>query len=366
MIQSSSSAVITLASIVKEYEKEFIQKHDKQLLPSHLKTLSALKICRSEYSPKMLMECESKKCSNKTLIPHSCGNRHCPHCQNYETGEWIDKQLQKLLPTDYFLITFTLPQEFRKVAWCNQRIVYGLLFNAVWATIKSFCLNDKKLRGTPGAIAVLHTNSRELSYHPHIHILLPAAAINKKEQLWSEKRSKYLFNHKALAKVFRAKMLDAFTKNNINLPPNYPKNWIVNCKSVGKGRKAVIYLSKYLYRGVVSEKNILSCKNGKVTFGYINSTTNKYQTKTVSATYFLWLVLQHVLPRGFRRSRNYGFLHPNSKKLLKILQWMFRLKIEPLNSTEIKPRPKMICKCCGALMKIVKTKLKISRRLVPI
>ncbi|MBI9071396.1 MAG: transposase [Melioribacteraceae bacterium] len=109
-----------------------------------------------------------------------------------------------------------------------------------------------------------------------------------------------------------------------------------------------------------------ACKNGKVTFGYINSTSNRYQTKTVSATYFLWLVLQHVLPRGFRRSRNYGFLHPNSKKLLKILQWMFRLKIEPLNSTEIKPRPKMICKCCGALMKIVKTKLKISRRLVPI
>jgi len=357
--------MIRLASIVKEYEKEFIRKYKKQILPSHLKTLYAIKTCRSEYSPKMLMKCESKDCSNQILVPHSCGNRHCPHCQNHETQVWIDKQLKKQVPANYFMITFTLPQEFRKAAWYNQRIVYKILFDSAWATIKSFCLNDKKLGGTPGAIAVLHTNSRELNFHPHIHILLPGAAINKKKQLWSEKKSKYLFNHKALAKVFRAKMLDAFNKNNLKLPSNYPKNWVVNCKNVGKGRKALIYLSKYLYRGVISEKNILGCKNGKVTFGYINSKTNKYQTKTVSAAYFLWLVLQHVLPRGFRRSRNYGFLHTNSKKLIRIIQWMFRLNTAPLNSDQIKPIPKMICKCCGAFMKIVKTRLIISRGLIP-
>jgi len=357
--------MIPIASIIKEYEKEFIQKYDKQLLPSHLKTLSALKTCRSRHSPKMLMECESKDCSNRILVPHSCGNRHCPHCQNYETCKWIDKQLQKQVPADYYMITFTLSAQFRSVAWFNQRIVYGLLFESAWATVKTFCINDKELGGIPGAIAVLHTNSRELNFHPHIHLLLPGATIKKAKRLWSMKKGKYLFNYRALAKVFRAKFLDAFSESNLKLPPNYPKKWIANCKNVGKGRKAIIYLSKYLYRGVISEKNILSCKNGMVTFRYKNSKTNKYQTRTVSAVSFLWLVLQHVLPRGFRRSRNYGFLHPNSKKLLKILQWIFRLKIEPLNSTEIKPRPKMICKCCGAFMKIVKTKLKISRRLVP-
>jgi len=365
MIRLSSSTVITLASIVKEYEKEFIQKYNKQILPSHLKTMNAIKTCRSIHSSKMLMQCEGKSCTHQTLIPHSCGNRHCPHCQNYETSKWIDKQLQRQLPTKYFMITFTFPAQFRSVAWYNQRSVYKILFDSAWATIKTFCLNDKKLGGMPGAIAVLHTNSRELNYHPHIHILLPAATINKKKSLWSEKDSKYLFNHKALAEVFRAKVLNAFNKNKLKLPSNYPKKWVVDCKNVGKGSKALLYLSKYLYRGVISEKNILASKNGKVTFQYIKSNTDKYETKTVSATYFLWLVLQHVLPRGFRRARNYGFLHPNSKNLTKIIQWIFRMHTSFGKQMEIKPRPKMICPCCGENMQIVKTKLKISRRLVP-
>ncbi len=356
--------MIPIASIIKEYEKEFIQKYTNQILPSHLQTLSAIKVCRSNYSPKMIMECESKKCSNRVLIPHSCGNRSCPHCQNYETSKWIDKQLQKQVPADYFMVTFTLPAQFRRVAWFNQRIVYGILFTSAWETIQSFSLNDKSLGGTPGAIAVLHTNSRELNFHPHIHILMPAATIDKTNRLWKKKSSKYLFNHKALAKVFRAKMLNAFSENNLNLPPNYPKKWVVDCKYVGKGEKAIIYLSRYLYRGVISEKNIISCKNGIVTFRYKNSKTNKYQTKSVKATHFLWLVLQHVLPRGFRRTRNYGFLHPNSKKLIKAIQWMFRIKIKPLNNTEVRTRPKMICKCCGAFMKIVKTKIKLYK-LIP-
>jgi len=182
--------MIRLASIIKECEKEFIKKYRKHILPSQLKALHDIKTCRSIHSPKMLMQCESKHCSNQTLVPHSCGNRHCPHCQNHETQKWIDKQLQKQVPADYFMITFTLPAQFRSLAWFNQRIVYSLLFDCVWATIKTFSLNDKKLGGLPGAIAVLHTNSRELNFHPHIHILLPAATIERTNRVWKEKSSK--------------------------------------------------------------------------------------------------------------------------------------------------------------------------------
>jgi len=348
--------MIRLASIVKEYEKDFIRKYDESLLPSHLKALFAVKICRSTHSPKMLMQCEGKDCSHKTLVPHSCGHRHCPHCQNYETSEWIDKQLQKQVPADYFMLTFTLPSQFRNLAWEKQRLVYGLLFDSVWETIKTFSFNDKKLGGIPGAIAVLHTNSRELNFHPHVHIVMPAATIDKKRGLWSKKPGKYLFNHKALAKVFRAKMLDAFAGNKLKLPSNYPKEWVVDCKHVGTGEKALLYLSRYLYRGVISEKDILASENGKVTFRYKNSKTNKFQTKTVSAVHFLWLVFQHTLPRGFRRARNFGFLHPNSKRLIMVLQWVFRLNPMKLID-EVKPRKQMICSCCGAFMKIVKTQL---------
>jgi hypothetical protein len=185
---------------------------------------------------------------------------------------------------------------------------------------------------------------------------MPAATIDKSRRLWSKKPGKYLFNHKALAKVFRAKMLDAMTGNGLKLPHDYPEKWVVDCLHVGKGIKALLYLGQYLYRGVIKEKDILSCDNGKVTFRYMNSKTRKYQIRTVSAVHFLWLVFQHILPRGFRRARDYGFLHHNSKKLIKILQWMFRLNPQNLIG-KIKPRKRMICSCCGAFMKIVETRL---------
>ena len=346
--------MIRLAAIIKHFEKDFIQKYQPRLLPSHYKALDAIKICRSTHSPKMLMQCESEDCSHQTLVPHSCGHRHCPHCQNHETQAWIERQLQKLVPAEYFMLTFTLPEQFRNLAWRNQRLVYGLLFDCVWETLKTFCLNDKKLGGIPGAVAVLHTNSRELNFHPHVHIVMPAATIDKSKRLWSKKTGKYLFNHKALAKVFRAKMLDAITGNGLKLPCDYPVKWVVDCLNVGKGEKALLYLGKYLYRGVIKEKDIVSFDNEKVTFRYKNSKTKKHQTKTVSAVDFLWLVLQHILPRGFRRARDFGFLHSNSKKLITILQWVFRINLQ---NYKCKPRKRMICSCCGAFMKIIKTRL---------
>jgi len=232
---------------------------------------------------------------------------------------------------------------------------------SAWETLHSFSLNDKELQGTPGAIAVLHTHSRELAFHPHVHLVMPAAAINAKSRLWRKKskgkaKKSYLFNHKALAKVFRAKMLDGISKAGLALPGKYPEKWVVNCKAVGSGEKALIYLGQYLYKGVIQEKDIVTCNNGKVTFRYRNSKTKEFKLKTVSGAQFLWLVLQHVLPRGFRRARNFGFFHPNSKRLIQLLQLI--LKIDPARGLEmLKQRPQMICTCCGAKMKIIKTML---------
>jgi hypothetical protein len=255
-----------------------------------------------------------------------------------------------------------MPAQFRNLVWFKQKLVYSLLFYCVWETIKLFSLNDKKLGGIPGAIAVLHTHSRKLNFHPHIHIVMPAASIDPKRRLWAEKSGKYLFNHKAHAKVFRAKMLNALSDNNINLPQVYPEEWVVDCKYVGKGNKALVYLGQYLYRGVIKEKDIVSFENGRVTFRYKNSKTKQINTKNVAAVDFIWLVLQHILPKGFRRAREYGFLHPNSKKIIKIIQWMFRLN--PVKySPEIKKRKRMICKCCGSFMNIILVRLDSSVKL---
>ena len=106
----------------------------------------------------------------------------------------------------------------------------------------------------------------------------------------------------------------------IFITAKYPKEWVVDCKSVGAGTKALVYLGRYLYRGVIQEKDIIACKNGRVTYRYRNSKSKKIETKTVTGEEFLWLLLQHVLPKGFRRARNFGFLHPNSKPLIQVLQ----------------------------------------------
>ncbi len=352
MIRQSSSPPIRLAYIIKEHEKAFLEKYGRLLLPGHLKALTAIKLCRGPQSPKMLVQCENADCSHQLLLMHSCGHRHCPHCQNHETQAWIEKQLQKQVPADYFMISFTLPAQLRSMVWKKQRLVYSLLFSVAWDTIKTFTANDRKLGGMPGAIAVLHTHSRELNFHPHLHIVMPAAAIDKKNGLWANKAGNYLFNHKALAKVFRAKMLDAFNKNALSLPKQYPHDWVAHCKHVGKGRKALLYLGQYLYRGVISEKNITAFQKGMVTFRYRPNGSQSFCYKTLPAVDFLWLVLQHVLPRGFRRARNYGFLHPNSKRMIRIIQWIFRIRI--FNRFDKQPqRKRKKCPCCRAFMNIV-------------
>jgi len=167
----------------------------------------------------------------------------------------------------------------------------------------------------------------------------------------------YLFNHKALASVFRAKLLAGLKVAGLTLPNRYPTEWVVDCKSVGSGEPALIYLGRYLYRGVIREKDIVSCTDGRVGFRYQNAKTGHMEQRTASGPEFLWLVLQHVLPKGFRRARNFGFLHPNCKRLIALLHVL--LKFVPGRSMlGVKERPPIRCSCCGAVMVIVKTRIR--------
>jgi hypothetical protein len=363
--------MITLSSIIRRFETAFEALYHASILPSHRHALQVMKECRSQYSPRLKLACE--QCDTIRSVPHSCGHRHCPHCQAFESQRWLERQLQKRVPAEYFLITFTLPAQLRSLAWQHQRSLYDLMMQCVWQTVKTFAQNDKQLQGVAGAIAVLHTHARNLNYHPHIHLVMPAAAVDKVNRLWrtkgdkshqSRSQSGYLFSHKALAKVFRAKLLDAITSAGFSLPAYYPAEWIVDCKSVGSGDKALVYLGRYLYRGVIQEKNIIACKDGNVTFRYQNSKTRRWETRTESGATFLWLVLQHVLPKGFRRARHYGFLHPNSKSLIALIQWLTRLNPAPVIQ-RLSQRPKMLCPCCGADMKVIETRLPAHFRFAP-
>lgn len=349
--------MIRLASVIDTFGADFLAHYRDRLTADHRHALAAMKHCRTQASPKMQVACTG--CDHRSLVPHSCGHRHCPHCQHHESQQWLERQMQRLVPADYFLITFTLPAEFRGLAAAHWRVTYDLLIKSAWATAHAFSQNDRQLAGTPGAIAVLHTHTRRLDYHPHVHLVVPAAAVDAGQQRWRTKRRKgkgYLFSHKALAKVFRAKMLAGITAAGLALPARYPTDWVVDCKSVGSGSSALIYLGRYLYRGVIREQDILSCADGQVTFRYRHAKTGRMEQRTLAGADFLWLVLQHVLPKGFRRARNFGFLHPNRKRLIALLHVLLKF-VPPPASEWVKARAPILCTCCGAVMKIVRTRI---------
>ena len=349
--------MILLSAIINQFESGFLTKYQQTILPSHRKALFFMKRCRQEHGPHMLAKCS---CGTKQYIPHSCGHRSCPHCQNHESHRWTETQLKKLLPAEYFLITFTLPKELRDLAWRNQKLVYGLLFQCVQQVLKTFTVNDNSLQGTAGFTTVLHTHSRRLDYHPHIHVVMVAGAIESIKKIWRVKSETYLFNQKALAKVFRALLLKKAVDHGLVIPAKCARQWVVDCKHVGKGDKALVYLGKYLYRGVIQEKDILSTTTTHVTFRYFEAKRKRYRLRTVTGEDFLWLILQHVLPKGFRRVRSYGFLHPCSKKLISLLQVI--LHVNPLKMCiQTIKRAGIICSSCGRKMKIMATMIPASR-----
>jgi hypothetical protein len=215
-----------------------------------------------------------------------------------------------------------------------------MLFDCAVATLKSFLTRDKKLLGNAGLTAVLHTHARNLEFHPHVHLIVPAGSFNKRSQLWRQKTGNYLFKADNMVRVFRGKFVQAMAQAGYQLTPSTPKKWNADCEHVGKGDKALTYLARYLNRGVINEDNILSCHNGMVTFRYKNSTTKQYQTLTEPVVEFLWRVIQHVLPKGLRRARDYGFLHGNAKRTLQRIQLMLKVWLSPPPIRELSQ------KCC--------------------
>ena len=337
-----------LASIIDEYHDAFIAKYGSRLLPGHFRAIDAIRRCRTQEAEQLLLQCSG--CGLPAFRPRSCGHRSCPQCQNHDTSVWLDRQQEKLLPVEYFLVTFTLPYELRFLAWDHQKLVYNLLFACASSTLKDFGVNPKHLGANIGMTAVLHTHTRRLDYHPHVHVVVPGGGVDKARKQWKKKKGKYLFNEFALARVFRARFLEALTTAGLGVPGSVPKKWVVDCTRVGKGLPALKYLSRYLYRGVIGESNIVSNNNGNVTFRYIESRTGKIRYRIAKGEDFLWLVLQHVLPKGYRRVRDYGFLHGNAKKLLKLVQLVLHVMIQNCNA---RLRPVFKCPVCQAPMRVL-------------
>lgn len=336
-----------LANLLHQYLPELQTKYANRLLPGHLGAIRAIRRCRTVDAGQIQLHCSD--CAETHSHPHSCGHRSCPRCQNHEASLWLDRQRRKLLPVEYFMLTFTLPCELRSLAWHHQTVIYNALFAVASSTLKDFGLQPKHLGADIGLTAVLHTHTRRLDYHPHLHVIVPGGGVDQARRQWKKTKGKYLFNEFALATVFRARFLAALNAAELRIPNDLPKQWVVDCRAVGNGEPALQYLSRYLYRGVIRENNIIVNRDRKVTFRYVESKTGKTHTRTLKGEDFLWRLLQHVLPKGFRRVRDYGFLHANAKRTLSLVQLVLRVIIK---TAAPRPRPVFKCPRCQSPMRI--------------
>lgn len=281
------------------------------------KAVSAMLRCKTEQQGRSQWFCSN--CHHDDRLPLSCGHRHCPQCQHRTTCDWLLRQKQKLLPTHYFMTTFTLPYQLRILAKKQPKALYQVMFSVVASVLKSFAQKEQK--GELGFTAVLHTHSRKRDLHPHIHVISASGRYDSSKQVWHKGNKRYLFNEFALAKVWRARLLEAINQHpQLWLPKSIPKQWVVDCQSVGYGEPALEYLSRYLYRGVLPDNDIIHSDDHSVTFRYKESKTNVIKTRSLPTLEFLLLILQHVLPKGLQRVRDYGFLRGQSRALLVRIQ----------------------------------------------
>ncbi|MCP8686414.1 IS91 family transposase [Marinobacterium sedimentorum] len=333
---------MNLAELLERHLPAFYRTYGDRCTPSMQQAIHAIQRCHTDSCGHSRWQCTH--CDLQEEHPLSCGHRSCPRCQHQTTRQWLARQQTKLLPVDYFMVTLTLPCQLRSLAWCHQAQVYRAMFRVANGLLKDFAARSPRMGDDIGFTAVLHTHSRTLDYHPHLHLVVPGGSYDPRRRHWRKIRQRYLFNARALARVWRARLLAALRDEaGLVLPSALPEQWVVDCRRVGRGLPALQYLSRYLYRGVLPERNILGENAGLVTFRYRDSQSGQLSTRTLPAVQFLWLVLQHVLPKGFHRLRDYGFLRGNAQLRLQRIQLLLQVTPTPPDDT---PPPRPLCPCC--------------------
>src|SRR6266404_340934 len=282
-----------------------------QLLPSQARALQDIEACRTAYFGGHLKQCDH--CSGQVYAYHSCRNRHCPKCHGDQTERWLAQQQTRLLPCPYFLVTFTLPAELRPLAFANQKKVYGLLMRCAGAALQKLALDPQYLGGRLGALAVLHTWTRDMRYHPHVHLLVTGGGLSLDGKEWLAGNPAFLMPEAALAEIFRAKLCAALKKTGLlaQVPRQlWKKDWVVHCQTAGQGRKVLNYLARYIFRVAISNSRLERIENGAVTFRYRDNRNQQLRRVTLPAQKFIQRFLLHVLPRGCAKVRYYGICSP--------------------------------------------------------
>jgi hypothetical protein len=344
-----------LGFIVRRHGKAYLAAHGHAMLPSHRRALADIAKCRTPESGSVVYQCAH--CGHSHHVYCSCRNRNCPQCHGEQTRQWIEKRRGELLPVAYFHVVFTLPSQLHPLCRSNQKLLYPMLMDCAGQSLLKLAADPKYLGGLAGAMAVLHTWTQTLDYHPHVHLLVPAGAV--RDGHWLEPRSSsFLVPVKALSKVFRGTFLEQLARA---LPEFVISRalrrspWVVYAKPAAAGPVTVLdYLARYVHRVAICNSRILALSNDEVTFHYRNRRTNQTHTMKLGVHEFLRRFLQHVLPQGLHKVRYYGFWAPWRRNLLRQIQAMFFLTcffhpqlLTSGSQSHAPDKPQRLCPNCG-------------------
>ncbi|MEE9119086.1 MAG: transposase, partial [Calditrichia bacterium] len=306
-----------IQDIFTKYGSVYLEKYGKKMPSLHKKALHAIMNCRTKSLGGEVYYC--KKCNEYHYSYHSCGNRHCAVCQNNDAADLIERNKKMMLPFTYFLGTFTMPEELRKLCRKEQRLFYSILFKSSSYALKLLAKDEKYLGAEIGMIGILHTWSRALVYHPHVHCLIPGGGISEDGKTIRFSDEDFLIHVKPLSTIFRAKFRDNLKEHAPEIFNKIPakvwkRDWVVHMKPVGNGEKAMEYMGRYLFRVAIINNRIIKFEDGKVTFRYTDGKTGKTKIVTLDALEFIRRFLQHVLLHNFMKVRYYGYLASAAKK----------------------------------------------------
>jgi Putative transposase/Transposase zinc-binding domain len=371
-----------MADIVRCAGPSFVERSRRWISWQHQKVLLAITRCRTAALGGHRDRCSA--CGHTTAISYnSCRNRHCPRCQANARLRWLQAREQELLPTRYVHLIFTLPSELAPLALQNKRVVYNLLFQASAATLLEIARDPRHLGAEIGFFSVLHTWNQRLQHHPHVHCVAAAGGLTPDHMGWIPSRHTFFLPVKVLGRVFRGKFVaglkSAFHQDRLafygHLAPLaesrnfaawlrslFRHDWVVYAKPpFGGPEHALRYLSGYTHRVAISNRRLVALEQGNVTFRWRDSAhANKQRLLTLPVDEFLRRFLLHLLPRGFMRIRNFGFLA--NRKRASLLPLCFQLLAGSANISarttspaEDHPRSstRWNCPVCGGSMHTV-------------
>ena len=307
-----------ITDIFRTYGPSYREQFGQNILPSHRRTISDIVHCRTEVMGGHIFRCNH--CEQLRYAYHSCKNRSCPACHESDRKAWLEKRQRQRLPVPYFHAVFTLPKELHEIIRSNQKTGYALIMEAAALSLMKLAKDARYVGGQIGMLAVLHTWTRALVYHPHVHCLIPAGGLSPDHRYWLEARKNYLVPVRALSAIFRATFMALIRKKlpHVSFPQTVWKTpWVVYCKSGGHtADKILTYLARYVHQTAITNSRILNTDNGKVMFRYKDSRDCQWKTMTLDAQEFIRRFLQHVLPSGFHKVRYYGLLSPRNRQRL--------------------------------------------------